>query len=138
MRDIVNALLMRKGTILMARRSLQREAYPGTWSFPGGHVEKDETLEAALIREVREEIGVAPTVYRFLRSIADPNAAADDPVTYHMFAVTAWQGGEPAIRDDEHAELGWFGATDAISLSDLALGEYRSLMRGLMGRDLDR
>lgn len=137
MRNIVNALLIRRGTILLARRSLLREAYPGAWSFPGGHVERGETLEAALVRELREEVGVAPTVHRFLRSIADPNAAADDPVTYHMYAVTAWQGGEPVILDDEHGELRWFGATDALSLPDLALGEYRSLIGGLIGHDLD-
>lgn len=44
MRNIVNALLLREGKVLLARRSRHRKAYPDLWSFPGGHVEGDETL----------------------------------------------------------------------------------------------
>jgi mutator protein MutT len=129
MRDIVNAVLLRHGTVLLAKRSLQRKAYPGLWSFPGGHVEKGETLVEALIRELQEEIGITPTDYSVLRSMADPNTKVCDPVAYHMYAVTAWQGGEPTILDAEHTELRWFGAEAAISLSDLALDEYRPLLK---------
>jgi mutator protein MutT len=129
MRDIVNALLIRQGTVLLAKRSPQRRAYPGLWSFPGGHVEEGETLVEALIRELQEEIGIAPTDYKLLRSITDPNTKLDDPVTYHMYAVTAWRGGEPMILDAEHTELRWFGQEAAIALSDLALQEYRPLLK---------
>jgi 8-oxo-dGTP diphosphatase len=66
MRNIVNALLMQEGTVLLARRSPQRKAYPGLWSFPGGHVEENETLVEALIRELLEEVGVTPTRYACL------------------------------------------------------------------------
>jgi ADP-ribose pyrophosphatase YjhB (NUDIX family) len=135
MRDIVNALLVRRGTVLLARRSRHRKAYPGLWSFPGGHVEKEESLAAALSRELREEVGIAPTACRFVETIADPNAAADDPISYHMYVVSAWQGGEPAILDAEHTELRWFTQREAISLSDLALPEYRALLRSLVEID---
>lgn len=47
MSNIVNALLVREGTVLLARRSPRRAAYPGLWSFPGGHVEANETLDEA-------------------------------------------------------------------------------------------
>src|SRR5436309_1462601 len=60
MTDIVNGLLLRNGTVLLARRSAGRQAYPNRWSFPGGHVEAGESLDDALIRELREEIGVTP------------------------------------------------------------------------------
>jgi NUDIX domain len=61
MRNIVNGLLVRQGTVLLAKRSLHRKAYPGLWSFPGGHVEENEPLLEALARELREEIGIVPT-----------------------------------------------------------------------------
>jgi 8-oxo-dGTP diphosphatase len=131
-RDVVNALLVRQGMVLLAKRSPRRKAYPGLWSFPGGHVEADESLAGALDRELREEVGVAPTEYRLLVSIADPNATADDPVTYHMYAVTAWRGGEPTMVGDEHTELRWFKQAAAISLPDLALAEYRPLLREIV------
>ena len=129
MRTIVNALLARNGAVLLARRSAHRAAYPGLWSFPGGHVEPGETLEAALAREIGEEIGVVPTAFRPLSTIADPNATRADPVTYHVYAVEAWSGGEPSLLGDEHSELRWFGWQAASSLPDLALGEYRHVFR---------
>lgn len=74
-----------------------------------------------------------PIDFRFIRSIADPNTATDDPATYHMYAITAWEGGEPKILDDEHSELRWLTFEDAASLPDLALEEYRNLLREVAG-----
>src|SRR5215831_5052317 len=110
MPNVVNGLFLRNGTVLLARRNPQRRAYPDLWSFPGGHVVKNETLNDALVRELREEVGVAPTKYTPLCSINDPNSG--DSITYHVYAITAWEGGEPMMTGDEHTELGWF-ALDA-------------------------
>jgi mutator protein MutT len=134
MRDIVNAVLLRQGDALLARRSPLRKAYPDLWSFPGGHVEAGESLEQALVRECREEIGIEPVTYVAIGCIADPNASVATPVTYHMYAVTVWTSGEPTIRDDEHIELKWFRLDVAVILPDLALEEYRRLL-SLLTRD---
>jgi len=126
-RNIVNALFVRDGRVLLARRSPRRVAYAGLWSFPGGHVEQNETLIEALVREVREEVGVTPTTFRLIGTIADPNGIATDPATYHIYVVTAWDGGEPALVGDEHTELGWLTPASASDLPSLALAEYRPL-----------
>lgn len=78
-------------------------------------------------RELGEEIGVVPTRYRALATLLDPQAPG---VTYHPFAVTAWQG-EPRILDDEHSELAWFDLDAAVRLPDLALESYRPMFAGL-------
>lgn len=126
MRTIVNGLLLADGKVLLARRSLQRKAYPGLWSFPGGHVEPGETLEQALVRELREELGIVPLTHDALGTIPDPNA----PATYRLYAVTHWQG-EAAIQDEEHSELRWLAPSTAARLPDLALEEYRPLLERL-------
>jgi len=131
MRHIVNALLVRGSKVLLARRSPGRKAYPGLWSFPGGHVEHDETLEQALVREAREEIGIVPVSHAALGDIDDPNAGSAAPVRYHMYVVSCWEGGEPTIMDDEHTELRWFYPAAALDLADLALEEYRPLLEEL-------
>jgi mutator protein MutT len=132
-RTIVNAVLVRNGAVLLARRAAHRAAYPGLWSFPGGHVEPGETLEAALAREVGEEIGVAPTAFRPIGTVADPNATGADPVTYHMYVVEAWSGGEPSALGDEHSDVRWFDLDAASTLPDLALPEYRGVFRKALG-----
>lgn len=51
------ALVDADGRILVQQRSAHR-TMGGLWEFPGGKVERGETPEAALIRELREELGI--------------------------------------------------------------------------------
>ncbi|MFD5076230.1 (deoxy)nucleoside triphosphate pyrophosphohydrolase [Streptomyces sp. NPDC058371] len=54
---VVGAALLSDGRLLAARRSAPPEL-AGRWELPGGKVEPGETPEAALVRELREELGV--------------------------------------------------------------------------------
>ena len=54
------ALFDADGRVLVAQRPAGR-AMAGMWEFPGGKVEADETPEAALIRELAEELGIDVT-----------------------------------------------------------------------------
>ena len=132
MRRIVNGLLVRDGKVLLALRSPQRLAYAGKWSFPGGHAEENETLVDALTRELREEIGVAPTEFELLQEIADPNCSRSDPAAYYLYVVSDWVGGEPQLIGDEHTELQWCTPRDASKLERLALVEYRTVFDRLI------
>jgi 8-oxo-dGTP diphosphatase len=57
----VGAVILEKGRVLLVRRA--RDPLQGRWVVPGGRVEWGETLEEAIVREVREETGldVRPT-----------------------------------------------------------------------------
>ncbi len=55
---VVGAALLSGGRLLAARRSAPPEL-AGRWELPGGKVEPGETPEHALVRELREELGVA-------------------------------------------------------------------------------
>ncbi|MER5597601.1 (deoxy)nucleoside triphosphate pyrophosphohydrolase [Streptomyces sp. NPDC002265] len=58
---VVGAALLDDGRLLAARRSAPPEL-AGRWELPGGKVEPGETPEAALVRELREELGVEAEV----------------------------------------------------------------------------
>lgn len=133
MADIVNGLLVKDGQVLMALRSPERRSYPNTWSFPGGHVEKGETLECALARELSEEIGIQVETGWFMQSIHVGSANQNDPVTFHFFVVESWEG-EPQNLGDEHSELRWVTFAGASSMPRLALTSYIELFSILSTR----
>jgi 8-oxo-dGTP diphosphatase len=60
---VVAALIRREGMLLISRRRLD-QAMPNFWEFPGGKVEAGEAPQAALVREVREELGCEVEVGR--------------------------------------------------------------------------
>lgn len=59
---MVSLLLLVKGNkYLMVKRSFEEESYPGYWGVPGGKMEEGESPEDALIREIKEELGIIIT-----------------------------------------------------------------------------
>jgi 8-oxo-dGTP diphosphatase len=60
---VTAAIVERDGRWLVARR-LQGTHLEGLWEFPGGKIEPGESLEACLVRELQEELGVASRVLR--------------------------------------------------------------------------
>lgn len=64
MTAIVLAVFIENGRILMVRRADHKKQYPGHWELIGGHIEADEAVEVALVREAEEEVGLAPTTFR--------------------------------------------------------------------------
>jgi 8-oxo-dGTP diphosphatase len=57
MTRVVAGILERDGRVLICQRRAD-QAHALKWEFPGGKIEGDETPEAALIRELREELGI--------------------------------------------------------------------------------
>lgn len=57
--DVVAAIIERDGKILLAQRPAHADQ-AGLWEFAGGKVEPGETQPQALIRELREELGLTP------------------------------------------------------------------------------
>jgi 8-oxo-dGTP diphosphatase len=58
---VVAALIERRGRVLLSQRRSD-QSFPLSWEFPGGKVEPGESPKAALVREIREELGCAVKV----------------------------------------------------------------------------
>ena len=59
--DVAIAVIRRERRFLIAQR-MPEDSFGGFWEFPGGKLDAGETMEAALIREIREELGVTVQV----------------------------------------------------------------------------
>ncbi|MBC8953050.1 nucleoside triphosphatase NudI [Xenorhabdus sp. PB62.4] len=58
-RTIVCPIIQNNGEYLLCKMASDRGVFPGQWALPGGGMEPNETMEAALRREIREELGEA-------------------------------------------------------------------------------
>ncbi|MGH8155971.1 MAG: 8-oxo-dGTP diphosphatase MutT, partial [Rhodanobacteraceae bacterium] len=83
------------GRVLLMQR-LPGKHLAGLWEFPGGKLEPGETIEQALVRELREELGVEVLASTPLISI--PWCYPEKSVRLHALRVTAWTG-EPRARE---------------------------------------
>lgn len=100
--EVVAAVLVRPdGEVLLASRPADK-IYAGYWEFPGGKVEPGESLEAALARELREELGIG--LVRTGRWITRVFAYEHATVRLNFFRVFAWTG-EP--HPHEGQTLSW-------------------------------
>jgi 8-oxo-dGTP diphosphatase len=89
--------------VLIAQRP-EGKMFPGLWEFPGGKLEEGETPEAALMRELQEELGIS-TQSACLAPVAFVSHAYE---SFHLlmplYVCRKWQGTPQPL---EHVALKW-------------------------------
>ncbi|MDP9346335.1 MAG: NAD(+) diphosphatase [Actinomycetota bacterium] len=120
---VVIMLVARDDRVLLGRQATWPQ---GRYSALAGFVEPGESLEEAVAREVGEEAGVrvADVRYRSSQPWPFPNSL--------MLGFSArWAGGEPAVRDGELEDVGWF-TREAIVGGDVLLPPPTAIARRLI------
>ena len=102
--DVAVGVLLRPDDAFLLTSRPEGKVYAGYWEFPGGKLEAGEGVEAALARELQEElgIGVEPgAVLRWREQLVDyPHAL----VRLHFCKITVWQG---ALQMREGQRFSW-------------------------------
>jgi 8-oxo-dGTP diphosphatase len=104
--EVAAAVMLRADgrEFLLAQRP-EGKVYAGYWEFPGGKVEAGESVRAALIRELQEELGISVTACSpwLTREFTYPHAT----VRLHFWRVTAWEGEIGITAPLEHSAVDW-------------------------------
>lgn len=112
MQTVTAAILAKQDKILIARRPASSHL-ANKWEFPGGKVEGEETPEACLARELKEELDIEAAIGAFLgESVYHYRHGSIRLLAYRAY----WDGGEIDARD--HDEIRW------VSLAELDCYEF--------------
>lgn len=103
------AIIEQKEKILICQRS-SRMKLPLKWEFPGGKIEKGESKEACLIREIKEELGIDITINNELETVY--YEYDDFSIRLYPFVATLVSGAPKAL---EHAQWRWVSSDELLN-----------------------
>ncbi len=120
--DVVVGVITEENKFLVERRTLDEPLDPGVVCLPGGHVDKGESYEQALKREMFEELGIKVKSVRFIEK-KFRIASNGERQHSHCFLITAYEG-KPTAKSAK--EIFWTS-----DINDLTLEVDKELMKKL-------
>jgi 8-oxo-dGTP diphosphatase len=102
------ALVDADGRVLLAQRPPGKDM-AGLWEFPGGKIRDGETPEDALVRELKEELGIQTSVACLLPAAFASHAYEKFHLLMPLYICRNWQGNVQAL---EGQELRWVKPQD--------------------------
>lgn len=99
----IGVIIRKDGKVLMHKRIGSHGA--NTWSFPGGHLEFNESLENCSIREVEEEAGIKIKNIKF-GALTNDIFKEEGKHYITIFMVADWDSGIPEIKEPDRC-LAW-------------------------------
>ena len=123
----VGGAVVNDGRLLLVRRASRRGR--GNWQIPGGFVERDETIELAVVREVEEEAGVTATVQGVL-GIRNRYDEEGGNSLYIVMRLTL-QSGEPNPDMKEVDKAEYFSLAEIQALEHISVVNIEVAKRAL-------
>lgn len=87
--DVVAGIIWRDGWYLAVERP-EGANMAGWWEFPGGKIEPEESRDAALVRELQEELGITPVDFEYWRDLE--HAYDTFSVRLHFYHIHKYSG----------------------------------------------
>lgn len=100
------AAILRDGKLLLIRRTKAPEA--GCWGLPGGKIDPFETVQAAVRREIFEELGIHLSGERLLCVVDQIDRDGGEHWVAPVYLAHHFIGEPRICEPDKHSELAWF------------------------------
>ncbi len=83
---------------------------------------KTSTMRSSV--KYKKNLGVTPTQFRLIATVKERQPEIYGDALHHVYAVTSWQGGDPANVCDEHTDLRWFSISEMRLLMNIVDADY--------------
>jgi 8-oxo-dGTP diphosphatase len=120
--------------VLLIKRN--KEPFEGCWALPGGFVDENESLEAAALRELNEETGIAGMELEQVAAFGDPGRDPRGHTISIAFGTVATDPNVNPVAADDAADARWFSieelpalAFDHDKILSIALRHFRERLR---------
>ncbi len=126
----VGALIMnQQNRILLTKRGPLAKNEVGTWEIPGGAVEFGETLEKALKREVKEELGIEIEIVELLQVCDHILTKEGQHWVSPSYICKITKGTPQNLEPGKCDEIGWFSIDEAkkMKLSEVTIEDIKIL-----------
>lgn len=126
---VVDAIIVSNDKILLVRRAAHL-LNGGKWAIPGGFLDRDETCEQAILREVKEETGLIGKNVKFLKITDDPRRKNEDRQNV-AFIYTMEADGKISFDTKEVSEANWFNIKQLPQEEEFAFDHFGILKEWL-------
>jgi 8-oxo-dGTP diphosphatase len=110
---VVAAALIDSSARIFVQQRPQSKMMAGLWEFPGGKIEPGETPEAALVRELREELGIETEMACLAPACFSTGLISERPLLLLLYVCRKWQG---IPVPTEASDARWLRTTDLFAL----------------------
>ncbi len=120
---VVAVIRNREGKILVLKRHPREVAYPNKYTFPGGKVEGNDTVEQTLIKEVKEEAGLTLRPGKIL--LKDKSFIRPDGQTAKVWSYLCEVGDDTQVVIDKNdfTDYRWITSEDLRTLEHVGIEE---------------
>lgn len=116
--EVAAFIINNKGQVLLQKRSANKRFNPNKWALCAGHVEAHENLESAMLREIKEEIGLDVSKSD-LHQLGDKEIILEKSnscVMYFYYVVANKKESDFTIQKEELSEAKWFSLEEIIDM----------------------
>ena len=116
-----------KGQILLVKRS-SKYSRPNTWTIPGGFLDRDKTVQQAVLKELKEETGMTGEVEQLFHINDYPDRPNEDRENVDFVYIVKVENGS-FHHDDEITNIQWFSRDNLPDEKDFAFDHRATILK---------